>query len=252
MGPIFKGAAVVCLAALSGLQPAAGDLQFNVETADKGKHLLLGDAYTSLNLARVGHMSVRIGILTENSELAEGLKDAFTPAAYAAPANTCEGAIAELKKTKFTAKLTESGDQKYRQAVQKALEAGLNELQSYPDSEEKWREFWENADGANLAHLLWTNSTGVGCAVGTCTQGGDQNRTAGTSIAFLFCEMKPAAVENKAPFDKEYYEALTERKTPLTQMTEEDLKVPVQGGAAAAVPSLLVAGLTAIVAFASA
>ena len=51
---------------------------------------------------------------------------------------------------------------------------------------------------------------------------------------------------------KEYYEALIARQTLLTAMTEEDLKVPVQGAAAAAVPSLLVAGLTAIVAFASA
>ncbi|CDJ26997.1 SAG family member [Eimeria mitis] len=243
MGRIFKGAAVLCLAALSGLQPAAGDLEFQPQDADK-------DAYTSINLARVGQLSVRIGVLTENSELVEKIKSALPSAQSDPPSTTCEEAIAELKKTNFLAQLTETGDQKYRQAVEKVLEAGFNELQSYPEDEGEWTTFWGKPDFANLARLLSSNSTKVGCAVGTCTKT-EEART-GTSITFLLCEMDPAAVQNKAPFDKEYYEALKERKTSLTEMTDEDLKAPVQGGAAAAVPSLLVAGLTAIVVFASA
>ncbi|CDJ32330.1 SAG family member [Eimeria mitis] len=227
MGPIFKGAAVVCLVALSGLQPAAGDLQYQVQVADK-------DAYTSVNLARVGQMSVRIGVLTENSDLAEGLKTTSPP----------------TKKTKFVAQLPESEDQKYRQAVQNALQAGLDVLTSYPEND-VWTTFWEDPAGANLARLLWSKSTKVGCGVGTCT-GGEEARTPEQTVTFLVCQMEPAAEANTAPFDKEYYEALKERKTSLTEMTDEDLKAPVQGGAAAAVPSLLVAGLTAIVAFASA
>ncbi|CDJ28155.1 uncharacterized protein EMH_0099560 [Eimeria mitis] len=122
-------------------------------------------------------MSVRIGVLTEDSTLADGLKAAFTAAEEPLIAASCDEAIAKLKEKKFTALFTSAEDRNYRQAVQKALDAGLG---------------------------------------------------------------------------KEYYEALIERKTPLTAMTEEDLKAPVQGAAAAAVPSLLVAGLTAIVAFASA
>ncbi|CDJ32253.1 SAG family member [Eimeria mitis] len=121
-------------------------------------------------------------------------------------------------------------------------------MKSYPDN---WQEFWTIPEGANLASLLWSNSTKVGCAVGICTEGTQENRNI-TESAYLFCQMDPPAEENKAPFDKEYYEALKERKTLLTAMTEEDLKAPVQGAAVAAVPSLLVAGLTAIVAFASA
>ncbi|CDJ26951.1 SAG family member [Eimeria mitis] len=209
MGPIFKGTAVVCLVALSGLKPATGALSFQAEEAD-------------------------------NAAAAE-------PSAEA-----CEESIAKVKKTHFFAQLTDAEDQEYRQAVENALKAGLKELQSYPENDGEWTKFWAKPDGANLAHLLSSNSTKVGCAVGTCTQTSDELRTPETSITYLFCQMDPAAVKDKAPFDKEYYEALKERNTPLTEMTDEDLKAPVQGGAAAAVPSLLVAGLTAIVAFASA
>ncbi|CDJ32329.1 SAG family member [Eimeria mitis] len=194
MGPVFKGAAVVCLVALSGLQPAAGALEFSAKKADE-------DAYTSVNLARVGQMSVRIGVLTEDSDLAEGLNAKLpATASDSSPAETCDKSIETLKKTKFVAQFTDAQDLNYRQAVQKALDAGLGHMESYPDTEQKWTDFWKQADGANLAHLLWTNSTKVGCAVGTCTEG-DQNRTPETSITFLFCEMEPAAVENKAPFD---------------------------------------------------
>ncbi|CDJ34024.1 SAG family member [Eimeria mitis] len=163
------------------------------------------------------------------------------------------GQICTQKEKKFTALFTNAEDRNYRQAVQKALDAGLGELKSYPETEteEKWTEFWAKPDGANLAHLLSSNSTKVGCAIGTCAAAAQVYRTS-QSATFLFCQMEPAAVKDKAPFDKEYYEALKERKTQLTAMTDEDLKAPVQGAAAAAVPSLLVAGLTAIVAFASA
>ncbi|CDJ26934.1 SAG family member [Eimeria mitis] len=186
-------------------------------------------------------MSVRIGVLMENSDLSEGLENAFTSwASESSPPTTCDDAIAKLKKTKFTAQFTDAEDLNYRQAVQRALDAGLKKLTSYPetDTQQKWTDFWAEPDGANLAHLLSSKSTRVGCAIGTCVPQTQEYRTSQTSAKFLFCEMKPAAEENKAPFDKEYYEALTERKTPLTAMTEEDLKAPVQGAAAAAVPSL--------------
>ncbi|CDJ35241.1 SAG family member [Eimeria mitis] len=144
-------------------------------------------------------MSVRIGVLTENSELAGDLKTAFTQLPTEPSAGTCEGSIAEFKKTKFLAQLTDAGDQEYRQAVEKALKAGLDELPSYPENDGEWQKFWEKPNGANLARLLSSKSTKVGCAVGTCTKT-DEART-GTSITYLFCQMDPAAEENKAPFE---------------------------------------------------
>ncbi|CDJ26999.1 SAG family member [Eimeria mitis] len=240
-------------------------------------------------------MSVRIGVLTENSDLAEGLKTETAPTKKTkfvaqlpesedqkyreavqnalqagldinthldvyGPLHKCENVFDIFrfclnfqKKTKFLAELTGTAEQKYREAVQNALQAGLEALPSYPEDDGGWTTFWQKPAGANLARLLSSKSTKVGCGVGTCTEGGGEElRTAQKTVTFLVCEMQPAAVANEAPFDKEYYEALKERKTLLTAMTDEDLKAPVQGGAAAAVPSLLVAGLTAIVAFASA
>ncbi|CDJ32254.1 uncharacterized protein EMH_0073690 [Eimeria mitis] len=192
MGPTFKGAAVVCLVALSGLQPAAGALQYQVQVADK-------DAYTSVNLARVGQLSVRIGVLTEDSTLADGLKTDSAPAVSEHPDPTCEQAIGEVKKTKFVAQLTETGDQKYRQAVEKALEDGLAELPSYPEND-GWTTFWAKPAGANLARLLWSKSTKVGCGVGTCTPG-EPARTPEETVTFLVCQMEPAAEANTAPFE---------------------------------------------------
>ncbi|CDJ27000.1 SAG family member [Eimeria mitis] len=194
MGPIFKGTAVVCLVALSGLQPATGALSFQAQEADK-------DAYTSVNLARVGQMSVRIGVLTENSELTDAVKTAFIAAAAEPSAETCEESIAKVKKTHFFAQLTDAEDQEYRQAVENALKAGLKELQSYPENDEEWTKFWAKPDGANLARLLSSNSTKVGCAVGTCTQTPDELQTPETSITYLFCQMDPAAVKDKPPFE---------------------------------------------------
>ncbi|CDJ32892.1 SAG family member [Eimeria mitis] len=194
MGPIFRGAAAVCLVALSGLQPAAGDLEFSVEKAGE-------DAYTSVNLARVGQMSVRIGVLTENSTLVEGLDAKLqATASEPEPAATCDDAIAKFKKTKFVAQLTGADDDNYRQAVQDALTAGLEALPSYPE-DGGWTTFWTKPDGANLAHLLSSNSTKVGCAVGTCTEGAQEYRNSPTTVTFLVCQMDPAAEVDKAPFE---------------------------------------------------
>ncbi|CDJ28154.1 SAG family member [Eimeria mitis] len=248
MGPNFKGAAAVCLMALSGFQQvtAVTAPKFAVEAAGE-------DAYISVNLARVGQMSVRINQLTKDDGLIEGLQETLPGAEALRAVTTCAEAISELKKQKtFVAQFIKDDDKNYRQSVQEALTTGLKQVESYPTTDAKWQDFWGNVDGANLASLLWSNSTKVGCAVGICTEGTHDTRSTTTKAAFLFCQMSPAAEENKAPFDKEYYEALTERKTLLTAMTEEDLKAPVKGAAAAAVPCLVLAGLYAIVAFASA
>ncbi|CDJ28249.1 SAG family member [Eimeria mitis] len=236
MGPIFKGAAAVCLLALSGLEPATAATQppaFTVEEAGE-------DAYLSVNLARVGQMSVRINQLTKDDTLIDSVKETFGVKDGGRTLTTCAEAISGLRKKKeFVVQFTTAEDRNYRRSVH---------MKSYPDN---WQEFWTKPEGANLASLLWSNSTNIGCAVGICTESADGTPSS-TKTAYLFCQMSPEAEQDKAPFDKEYYEALTARQTLLTAMTEEDLKVPVQGGAAAAVPSLLVAGLTAIVAFASA
>ncbi|CDJ29657.1 LOW QUALITY PROTEIN: SAG family member [Eimeria mitis] len=192
----FKGAAVVCLVALSGLQPAAGALQLTVKKAGT-------DAYTSVNLARVGQLSVRIGVLAEDSDLAKGLETSFPTTSFEPPADTCENFIKALKKKKFVAQFTDASAENYRQAVQEALTAGLGKLTSYPetDTEEAWTPFWTEPDGANLAHLLWSKSTKVGCAIGTCAPQAEEYRSSPDSATFLVCEMNPAAVEKQAPFE---------------------------------------------------
>ena len=50
----------------------------------------------------------------------------------------------------------------------------------------------------------------------------------------------------------EYYDALHARNTPITEMTDADLKESATGGAAAAVPSLLFASLITVLATAAA
>ncbi|CDJ34025.1 SAG family member [Eimeria mitis] len=247
MGPIFKRAAVACLVALSGLEPAtaATPPQFTVHDAGE-------DAYLSVNLARVGQMSVRISQLTKDDELIESVRGTLAGTDGERTVTTCADTISELKKQKsFVAQFTKEDDRNYRQSVQEALTTGLKLMESYPTTDDEWKELWKKPDGVNLASLLWSNSTNIGCAVGICTEGTQGDRTT-TKTAYLFCQMDPAAEENKAPFDKEYYEALTARKTLLTAMTEEDLKTPSNGAAPVAVPSLVLAGLTAIVALASA
>ncbi|CDJ45616.1 SAG family member [Eimeria brunetti] len=120
----------------------------------------------------------------------------------------------------------------------------------------KWKEIWDNDAGANLAYLLWSNSTKIGCVVGECkeVQNLDDNRRFQTETATrkstLFRKLSPEAAKGQPPFDQEYFDGLIARSTKLANLTDEDLEAPSNGtnAAAPAVPTVLTAGLDAILA----
>ncbi|CDJ28200.1 uncharacterized protein EMH_0038720 [Eimeria mitis] len=102
-------------------------------------------------------------------------------------------------------------------------------------------------------------NTQIGCVIGKCTKEPvdanvlDNDTGTTTEKAALFCKLQPAATANQAAFDEEYFNGLITRKTALADMTEDDLKASVgNGAAAAAVPTILIAGLLAMFAAVSA
>ena len=241
MGLIFKSSAF-CLVALYGFQLATAATTFAAED-------VTDDAYLSVNLARNGKLSVRINEVTKADDMVQTLKTALGNGTGLTSSGTCDNmALGTSLKLTFSVKFTQetSKTPNYRDMVQTALNKGLGQLPTYPSS---WNAFWANADGANLANLLWSESTKIACAVGVCT---DDSPPPSGKDAILVCQFSPAAQENAAPFSKEYYDVLHARNTPITEMTEADLKESSTGGAAAAVPSLLFASLITILATAAA
>ncbi|CDJ27305.1 SAG family member [Eimeria mitis] len=139
------------------------------------------------------------------------------------------------------------------------------EEKGYPKTDDEWQQIWANDTSAVLAHLLGSNSTKIGCVIGKCVEvttqppsddqerregsgGGEGNKTeVETDKAALFCQLSPAATKDKAPFDEDYFNGLIARTTALADMTKEDLKSAAGGGAATvALPTVLIAGLVAI------
>ncbi|CDJ26994.1 uncharacterized protein EMH_0078230 [Eimeria mitis] len=139
----------------------------------------------------------------------------------------------------------------YRTLVQEALTTGLTEFgTTYPADASAWGKIWDKENLPSVLHLLGAKSTKVGCVIGNCT------KTAGEEAptkSVLFCELSPAVADDEVVFGEEYFKELSTRKTELKDMKEEDLEDPiVTSSADAAVPSILTAGLVAILAAISA
>ncbi|CDJ33953.1 uncharacterized protein EMH_0086690 [Eimeria mitis] len=84
-------------------------------------------AYLSVNLARVGQMSVRINQLTKDDELIDSVKETFAVKDGGRTVTTCADAISGLRKKKeFVVQFTTAEDRNYRRSVQEALTAGLS------------------------------------------------------------------------------------------------------------------------------
>ncbi|CDJ45617.1 SAG family member [Eimeria brunetti] len=200
---------------------------------------LPADAYLAVNLLRNGKLSVHISELATGDSLVSALKEKVQ-------SKTATDIF------HHTFDYVESPD--YRKLLQEALDKGL-EVFKDTENQNNWENIWGIDAGANLAYLLGANSTTVGCAIGQCTKettapntGRTSNATP-TGKAVLFCELSPPAEKEKAPFDEEYYNGLISRTAKLADMTEEDLKAPSNGDtAAAAFPTILTAGLVAILA----
>ncbi|CDJ60865.1 SAG family member [Eimeria maxima] len=237
MGSFFKASAL-CLVALCGMQSGADAKALTFVVKPVGD-----DAYTTLNLARNGDLTVNINSLERKSTLEETLKTALNTSATALTGSECSSMQfhSTLDKTTLHTGYSKAAGPDYRQMIQKVLDDGLKvgDLASYPSS---WTNVWSDANGANLANLLWSKSNGVGCALAVCAED-----AAETDTAFLVCQMDPAPQLNNAPFEKPYYLALKERTTKLKDMKEEELK-GTTGGSSIAVPSVLLASLVALIA----
>ncbi|CDJ45631.1 SAG family member [Eimeria brunetti] len=271
MAPLYKTAAAVCLVALHGLQVQAAQTTIKY----KFKPVVTDDAaYFAVNLVRNGKLPVRISEVAKENNLVSTLTEKVqskekekTFSGEPEEAVTIDETCSELVEPNglkdifhYTFEYEEGVSQKspnYRELLQAALDEGLKVFTD-SQNQNQWETIWQDDDGANLAYLLGANSTAIGCVIGQCTTEksttpGGRSTATPTGKAVLFCELKPAAEKSKAPFDEEYYDGLIARTDKLASMTEEDLKAPSNDATAtAAIPTILSAGVVAMLTVASA
>ncbi|CDJ34028.1 SAG family member [Eimeria mitis] len=254
MASFYRVAATVCLVALCGLQSAAADgkkYKFTPEDVTE-------EAYLAANLARNGNLPVHISEVSKDDNLVNSVKGKFEGKETATDA-ACETLIESDLKDMFYHIFEYDADEEpsrnYRQFLQESLNKGLAVFtdKTYPKDEQAWKTIWGDEDGANLAYLLGSNSTTIGCVIGKCTEvAADVNALSDPpetkkEKAVLFCKLSPATAKNAAPFTEEYFKGLIERTTLLNDMTEDDLKPSVENDAAAtAVPTILITGFVAM------
>ncbi|CDJ45611.1 SAG family member [Eimeria brunetti] len=219
-------------------------------------------AYLSVNLARNGKLPVHINEVEKDGELVTSLESAVADTEGSGE-TTCKKLLESKETLKHVFYQIMDPQQKpdYRQLLQTSLNEGLGAFtkKEYPKTEDEWQAIWGNEAGANLAYLLSANSTTVGCIVGKCTA--EQTEPIGPTkrdteaelkTAVLFCQLAPEATKNQAPFDEEYFTGLIARTAQLADMTADDLKATNGSAAAAAVPTIVFAGLVAMLAVVSA
>ncbi|CDJ26996.1 uncharacterized protein EMH_0078450 [Eimeria mitis] len=240
MAPLYKAAAAFCLVGLSWLQSGANaSEQYKYQAVQVDE-----DAYLTVKLARNGQISAKTSSVEKDATTVSALEKKVK-ANEDSPKESCEALLTGDLKTVFyySFKYTEKPD--YRALVQEALNTGLEEFGTYPEEPSGWEKIWENDEVHSVLHLLGANSTKVGCVIGNCV------KTSATDTpikSVLFCQLEPAATASDAAFSEEYFKEISTRKTELKSMTEDDLK----SSANAAVPSILTAGLVAILAAISA
>ncbi|CDJ45600.1 SAG family member [Eimeria brunetti] len=253
MNSFCKTITAVCLVASSGLQSAAGASATYKWTAED----VTADACLSVNLARNGKLPVHINEVAKDEAVVTSLKNTVESKSGTAT-TSCEALMEGKEKMKsvFHYVLESQDEPDYSQLLQTSLDKGLKvfENKEYPQTDSAWQQTWQNTDFANLAYLLNSNSTKVGCVIGTCTKEQDaaspgitrEKQTEVVATVFL-CDLDPAATKDKAPFDQEYFTGLIARTAKLTNMTADDLKASTNDGtAAAAVPTVAIAGLLAV------
>ncbi|CDJ54292.1 hypothetical protein EBH_0045900 [Eimeria brunetti] len=213
MGSFYKAAATVCLLAFCGLQSEAAKVKKYKFTVKEVNE----DDYIYANFVRNGKLPTHISEVAKDQDLVDSLKTEVGKQETSGADATCEALIkASNFKTMFHHPFEDNDDASpdYRQLLQNALDAGL-------------------------AVFRGTDSTGAGAT--------------SKNNAVLFCELKPAAEKNSAPFDEEYFNGLIGRTAKLAEMTADDLKAPVEESAATtAGPTILIASLVAMLAAASA
>ncbi|CDJ45599.1 SAG family member [Eimeria brunetti] len=249
MTSFYKTITAVCLVASSGLQSVAGsDPTYRWAAED-----VTADVCMSVNLARNGKLPVHINEVAKDDDLVTSLKNTIEN--KGSDATSCakfmEGK--ETLKDVFHSALSSPDERNYPQLLQTSLDEGLKvfKTKAYPQSDSEWQKTWEDAEFANLAYLLSSNSTKVGCVIGKCiketvgpTRNGEGQAAPEIEMTVLFCDLDPAATKNKAPFDEDYFTGLIARTAKLASMTEDDLKTPSNDAAGTvAVSSIVFAGL---------
>ncbi|CDJ26995.1 uncharacterized protein EMH_0078340 [Eimeria mitis] len=226
MAPLYKTAAAFCLVGLFGLQCGA-------ETPAKYKFEVVpvkDDAYLTAKLARNGKISAKTNTVEMDSQTVSTLQEKVAAKTDGTDV-TCEEFIVDALVSAYTTK-------------------GSN---TYPKDTTAWQAIWEKDGVPSLLHLLEASSTKIGCVIGKCVKQPDSSEGDDPTKATLFCELSPAAAEGQAAFSEEYFKELIARQDELKSMTEDDLKDPiVTSSADASVPSILTAGLVAILAAISA
>ncbi|KAL8433959.1 hypothetical protein ACSSS7_003482 [Eimeria intestinalis] len=236
MAPLIRIAGV-CLLALSSLHSTQAD---KAGAAEAQKH---EDLVLAINLARAGNLNTALVQVKENKDLVQEamqaiINDVQTP--------TCAPLIGEddlpvaLKGLVLTYKDANAGVPNYKELVQEVLTKGIQELETEGgDVKRGWNDFWSKfPETANLGYLMWSASVAVGCAVSV----GCEN-----DKYLILCRFNPTASGSVDAFDQKVYDALKARRTPLTQLTKDDLQGP-GSGATMGIPSLLLAGFVAALA----
>ncbi|CDJ32741.1 uncharacterized protein EMH_0077380 [Eimeria mitis] len=254
MAPFYKTATAFCLVGLFGLHSvAAGATEYKFEVVEVKDEL-----YLTTNLARNGKISVRTSTVEKDTDLVSTLQ-AKVATEQTAQAATCETLIGDKLKKVFHHSFAYTTTPNYPELVQEALNAGLEEFgKTYPSGTSAWQEKWGKQKVHSVLHLLGASSTKIGCVIGNCVKKVEVPVHAKSdpdqpTTSVLFCELTPAATVDEAAFSEAYFKELIARETKIKDMTEEDLKDPiVTSSADAVVPSILTAGLVAILAAISA
>ncbi|CDJ36339.1 uncharacterized protein EMH_0079480 [Eimeria mitis] len=254
MAPFYKTAAAFCLVGLLGLQCGAETpAKYKYEVAQVGE-----DAYLTVKLARNGKISAKTSAVEVDTDTVTALQGQVQGSEGTTQAS-CDALLTTDLKKIFHHTFAYTATPDYRSLVQEALRTGLEAIgATYPTGTTAWQDIWKKDAAVSVLHLLGSSSTKVGCVIANCVKTTAVNVLSesdeGTpEKSVLFCQLKPAAAENEAAFSEEYFKELKERTTQLKDMKEEDLEDPiVTSSASAAVPSILTAGLVAILAAISA
>ncbi|CDJ31965.1 uncharacterized protein EMH_0010920 [Eimeria mitis] len=244
MAPFYKTAAAFCLVGLFGLQcGAATETKYKFEVVQ-----VKDDAYLTAKLARNGKISAKTNTVEKDSQTVTTLQGKVAAKIDGSDV-TCAALIDDTLEKLFHVTFEYTDDPDYRTLVQGALKTGLAEFSNtYPKDTTAWEEMWGKNGVPSLLHLLEASSTKIGCVIGKCVKQTDSPEGAAPTKATLFCELSPAAAKGQAAFSEEYFNELIARKDELSSMTEDDLT----SSANVAVPSILTAGLVAILAAISA
>ncbi|CDJ37354.1 SAG family member [Eimeria tenella] len=235
MAPIFQSAAL-CFMALCGLKSAHAAGGGGGSAASPTPVAAGDDVYLALNLARRGRLAVRLNALTKQQTLVDSLLKSIPTTV----GNDCGKIDSVTSQTASGFVATFTTEPNYKKLVQDALSAALKKMTKYPTDDKFNVAPWTDAEVANILHVLSSASTEVGCAVTTkCA-----------SKQLLVCQMNPK-LGTGAPFSEEFFKALQSRSDSIEDMTEADLKTGSNSGIVA-VPSVLFAGLVAMLATAAA